>query len=330
MKIGVGIIGTSGIATHYANKLQKISGVSLEWIYSRSKQRAETFAQKHAIPHFSNQLTPLLEDKNTHALLILNEPIHHIQIALMGLKAKKHLLIEKPLAVDPTDAKILLDRAKTCKNQTLSVISPFRFNPILREMKTYLENETHGTPKTAILSLMWQRDQTYYEKGNGWRVQHSPVFVNQGIHWLDVLNWFFGVSHTVYATSRATRPFLHCPDQSSALIEYLDGVSVVAVAGTFTSKKWPDQLTIYHARGRLDYQEQLGPPPPDGFKTRLGRWLLNQPRWGRSIPDGMLLQLEDFFASIREGRPPTVTLTHGLEALKLANAVSRVLTSPHV
>jgi predicted dehydrogenase len=323
ISIGIGIVGTSGIAAHYADKLCGITATHPAWIHSRSTERAERFAARHKIPRASNQLDALLADDSVQAVLILNEPGRHLAVARRCLAAGKHLLIEKPLAVDLADAKMFLNEAKHHQDQIISVISPYRFNPILAEMKATLDKEARNLPKTVVLSMMWHRDQAYYDKGDGWRRDHSPVFMNQGIHWLDVLNWFFGKPHAVHAASRASRSFLACPDQSSALVEYADGVSVIAAAGTFPAKVWPDQFTIYHAGGRLDYQELLGPTPPNGFRERLGRWLLKQPRWGRTLPDGMLLQLEDFFTAIRDNRPPLVTLGAGYAALELAATITR-------
>ena len=299
-----------------------MSGVKLAWVQSRTYQRAEKFALQHNISQASDQLDALLADSAVSAVLILNEPDRHLAAARLCLQADKHLLIEKPLANDIADAANFLQETEKYQDQVISVISPYRFNPILQEMKAALDNRPNNMATTVIMSMMWHRDRAYYHKGDGWRLKSSPVFMNQGIHWLDVLNWFFGTPRNVYATSRASRSFLSCPDQSSALIEYDGGVSVLAAAGTFAPKGFPDQFTIFHGGGRLDYQELLGPSAPNGFRDRLGRWLLKQPRWGRSLPNAMQLQLEDFITAIQQSTSPTVTIQAAFAAMKLADAIT--------
>ncbi|MBF0128065.1 MAG: hypothetical protein HQM02_12760, partial [Magnetococcales bacterium] len=139
-----------------------------------------------------------------------------------------------------------------------------------------------------------------------------------------VLNWFFGVPVRVRASSHSTRPFLDCADHSGALIDYPGGVTVLVAGGTHVGRSWPDQLTLYLGAERLDYQELLGPSPPRDFRTRLGRWLMGQPCRGRTLPDGMALQLADFVAAIRSHGQPRVTLRDGLLALRVADGISRL------
>nr|CRH08059.1 Protein of unknown function. putative oxidoreductase [Candidatus Magnetococcus massalia] len=325
--LGIALVGCSGIATYYAQKIQKLPGVALVAMHSRCQERAEAFAAEHGIASVYSDLQTLCADPGVDALVIVNEPSRHMEAALAGVQAGKHLLIEKPLAHSVAAAEPLLQAADG-KELSISVISPYRFNPLLQEMKNALSQMDREAPITALLTLRWARGAEYYAKGDGWRASQGAVLMNQGIHWLDTLNWFFGPPLEVQAQSAASRPFVRCADSSHALIHYAQGVTAMVAATTHLQRSQPDRFTILHSGGELDYQSLLGPRSAGSFRTRLGRWLLGQPRWGRTLPDSMTLQLEDFISAMGEKRPPRVTLADGMRALKLAEEVSQ-LTASH-
>lgn len=324
MDLQIGIIGTSGIVHYHVKKLKSIKGVTCKWVYSRNKERAEEFAKNNGVEKGTDQLNELLEDKSVAILMIFTEPSRHVDIARQGLEAGKHLLIEKPLDVDFAKAELFFQEAQK-SDRIIGVFSQYRFDPELKKMKLILDNEARSLPKTASLLFMKGRDRSYYEHGTGWRLTDSPAFLNQGIHWLDVLNWFFGEPLRVTATSRITRPYLHCADMSAALIDYPMDVSVVVHGGTFGSGKLDDQFTIIHPKGVLDYQTMKGPTPPNGFREKLGRKLLRQPVWGAADTDTQNLALKDFIESVRENRTPVCSLANGFAAFKLAYSISHAM-----
>ncbi len=325
--IRVAIIGTSGIASTYARRFLRINGVVLECIHSRNVQRARDFAAQHGIPRFTDDLDDIVTDERIQAVLIVTEPERHLDIALRMLLAKKHMLIEKPLDVTPQKAEEFASKAQGFEG-IISVVSQKRFDPVLQEMKSRLDREAAaGTPKTVQISMMWHRDQEYYQKGTGWREKHSAVFLNQGIHWLDVSNWFFGEPVRIRATSRNTRPFLDCVDQTTALLDYPDNTSVSLCGGTFCDRSYPDRFTIYHSQGYLDYEEMKNARQP---KRRLrdrvmSRLLKRKVKQNQNQSEGSLFskQLKDFIAAIRQNRAPVTTLDNALLTLKVAHAVSQ-------
>ncbi|MBF0444434.1 MAG: Gfo/Idh/MocA family oxidoreductase [Magnetococcales bacterium] len=319
----VAIIGTSGIVPYHIKRLHKITGVTCKWIHSRNLARSEQFAKDNGVLQGTDSLTAILNDDTVDIVMIFNEPTRHVDIATQGLAAGKHLLIEKPVDVDISKAEGLVLAAKN-SDRIVGVISQYRFDPLLQQMKKTLEKEAKDLPKTAALTIMKSRNQKYYEWGTGWRISHSPAFMNQGIHWLDVLNWFFGEPMKVHSTATITRPFLQCADMGAALIDYPGNVSVVVHGGTFSSVNLEDQFTIIHPNGSLDYQTLKGPKPPKNFRERLGRKLLKEPVWGVPDCDIQQLAMDDYIAAVREKRAPISSLANGLSALKLAHALSEV------
>ncbi|MEO5334574.1 MAG: Gfo/Idh/MocA family oxidoreductase [Magnetococcus sp. YQC-5] len=323
--IGVALIGTSGIAARHVASLQKIPHVTLRWIVSRDLARAERFAQKLGIQKGTNRLELALDDPSVHVVMIFTEPMRHVNLALLALQAGKDLLIEKPLDVDPVKGELLLEAALG-SNQVIGIVSPYRFEPALIEMKQRLDSEARDLPKLASLRCLWPRNQHYYEQGNGWRMDYSPFFLNQGIHWLDALNGLFGSPLRVCATSRVTRPFLRCADMSAALIDYPGEVTAVVSGGSFGTTKEPDHFSVVYPGGMLDFQKLKGSPPPNTLREHMARLILRQPVGNHPVTDTAFLVCKDFINAVRTRGQPGATLADGWKALRLAHQISHLNT----
>lgn len=319
-KIGCAILGISNVARLYAVRLQRMANIRLITAWGRDHKRSMEFAKEFGLEAPPVHLETVMTDPRVDALLILTEPSRHVALARTGIAAGKHLLIEKPLALHPMEARELV-RDTQDSALTLGIVSQMRFHPRLLEMKQTLNALPENTPKLAMLSILWRRDENYFRHGTGWRCQESAVLINQGIHWLDVLNWFFGPPCVVHGHSFQSRPFLACPDFSTAMITYPGQTQAMVGAATFCDQGHADRLEIHHPGGSLHYTPH-GNPLPVGWRERLAQWLKRQ-----SLPSGpgfdlLQRQLDDFFAAIRQKRPPRVTLQDGLLALELAVAAS--------
>ncbi|NGZ07266.1 MAG: Gfo/Idh/MocA family oxidoreductase [Magnetococcales bacterium] len=317
----VAILGTSGFAATHVRALKKIPGVRIVGVYSRTLVRARQFADAHAIARATDQLEPLLDDPELRAVVIVTEPERHVELAWRALEANKDFLIEKPLGIDFGQAERLVAKAQAA-NRVGSVVSQLRFDPILQRMHHRVQAlRTSQAPMLASVSVMMPRDQNYYAKGDGWRGVSGSVILNQAVHWVDLLNWFFGEPQRIHAVSTITRPFLHCPDQCAAVLHYPHPVTVTLISGTFSQGRFPPQLTIHHPEGCLDYQELRGPPPPKNWRERLGRKLAGQRVWGEVEVDAFERMMADFIDAVRMRHPPAVSLEDGLSALKVALAI---------
>ncbi|GAB0057963.1 scyllo-inositol 2-dehydrogenase (NADP(+)) IolU [Candidatus Magnetaquicoccaceae bacterium FCR-1] len=318
--VRLAILGVSGIASGYVKVARALPGVTLEAVWGRDAARTRAFAARHAIPRAETELSAILASPTIDGVLILTEPARHIELATLALEHDKPMLIEKPLGMELTACRAFVARAQA-SDLPIGVVSPYRFNPLLAGIKADLDRIDPEAPKIAQLTLFWPRDEAYYRHGDGWRSRDGAVLVNQGIHWIDTLNWFFGHPERVEACSWPSRPFLSGADAGAVLLAYPRHATVLIAAGTFAPER-EDQLVIHHPGGRIDYAALRGPPAPRHFRERLGRWLLGGPVWGRALPDMMALQLADFVSALRERRPPAVTLADGLSALEVALAAS--------
>jgi predicted dehydrogenase len=143
--------------------------------------------------------------------------------------------------------------------------------------------------------------------------------VNHAIHWLDVMNWFFGKPSEVAVVNGRSREFLECADYASGLVRYAGGQLVVFSCGTYCNLSHPDHLTIDSPVGRCDYRGTGTRMAGRSLARKAARWL-GLKRFDQ--PNPMQRQVQDFVDSVREGREPPTTVDQAYEALKLASALS--------
>src|SRR5678816_135953 len=97
MAIRLGILGTGGMANHQAENFAKIDGVTLASCFDVVPDRATAFAERHKIQRVASNADDLIDQVD--AVTIVTPDRFHKQGALEVLRARKHLLCEKPLTV---------------------------------------------------------------------------------------------------------------------------------------------------------------------------------------------------------------------------------------
>ena len=264
-------------------------------IYSRSHERAAELAGEFGVdvvPDFSK----LLEDARIDAVAILTEPHRHVSLALPALACGKHVLIEKPVAARLADAEALCAAAEASAG-VATVISQFRYDSRLAEMKRLLDAGAVGRPRSARLRMAWCRDRAYYAAGNGWRGRYGNVLLNQAIHWLDVLLWLFGpAQEPVEARLWNRLPGIEAYDSAELRLRF-KGVTVEVSATTSMPANEPLQLSVSGSTGTL----RLEPHVSDSNAA-------------------LELQIREFLDAARGATTPSVGPREARDALRLVRA----------
>ncbi len=111
-KVRLAILGTGGMANVHAERFAAIPGCSVVAAADVDLQRAEDFAAKHAIPAAYAGVKELLKKAEIDAVTIVTPDAFHAPLSIACLKAGKHVLCEKPLAVTYPDARKMVAAAK--------------------------------------------------------------------------------------------------------------------------------------------------------------------------------------------------------------------------
>jgi len=111
-KVRLAIIGTGGMANFHAQKFSSIRGVEMVAACDVDLARVEGFCEKHGIPAAFTDVGAMLKQMDLDAVSIVTPDAFHAPLSIQCLKAGKHVLCEKPLALNHADTRRMVAAAK--------------------------------------------------------------------------------------------------------------------------------------------------------------------------------------------------------------------------
>jgi UDP-N-acetyl-2-amino-2-deoxyglucuronate dehydrogenase len=335
--IGIGIVGCGMISEIQADAIRKVSGARIVAFCDTRPAAAEARAAQFGGRPYAH-IEDLLANPAVDAVSICTPSGGHLEPALLAARAKKHVLVEKPIevTVERVDEIIAACRGNRVK---LGAIVPRRFLGSSRAVKAAVDGGRFGTISLATVHIKWYRSPEYYAKG-GWRgtyrLDGGGVLMNQGIHGIDLLQWLMGGVEVVTAfTSTRAHPGLEVEDVAVVSMIFRSG-ALGAIEGTTGS--WPGdniRIEISGFDGSAVLEDETirawrfrnALPEDDDIRLRFG------PRDGagsggatdpRAIDsEGHRQQLQDFVDAVREDRPPRIDGVEAREAVAIISAVYR-------
>lgn len=110
-----GIISTGSIANDFALALKNTPGATLQAVASRNQGAADKFAESHGFAKAYASYEALVADKEVDIVYIATPHTFHCDNILMCLDAGKHVLSEKPMVVNASQAEKCIAKAKEKK-----------------------------------------------------------------------------------------------------------------------------------------------------------------------------------------------------------------------
>jgi len=226
----------------------------------------EVFMKRHGIPEGYTALDDMLNNKEIDAIYVATPIFLHYEIALQALKAGKHVLVEKPMAMNNKECEILISEAEK-QGVRLGVAYYRRFFPKIDEIKRLISEDVIGDVVGArILFHSWYnpgKDDPKY-----WRVIKSkggggPLW-DMGSHKLDMLIDLLGMPRNVSALMSTQTHDYDVEDSCSVLLELENGGHCIA-GFNWNSKVWADEFVILGTNGRI----KLDPCDGDGIELEL-------------------------------------------------------------
>ena len=145
-----GIIGAGNIAEKMSEAIALCENNRLHCVASKSLEKAQSFAAKHAISADSYQ--GLVERDDIDVVYIATTHNFHYDNAMLALTHGKHLLIEKPFTVNAPQAKTLIELAR--KNNCFMMEAIWtRFLPSIQAVKETIESGAIGEVKLFDISF---------------------------------------------------------------------------------------------------------------------------------------------------------------------------------
>jgi predicted dehydrogenase len=146
--INWGIIGPGGIATRFAQAMTMVDGGEIVAVASRSLDRAQAFAARFAIPSSYDDVQALVADSRVDAVYVASPHFRHEADTLAAIAAGKHVLCEKPFAINAIQARRMAEAGRVRGTFLMEAIWS-RFLPAYRILADVLLEERIGDPLLA-------------------------------------------------------------------------------------------------------------------------------------------------------------------------------------
>ncbi|MCM8786986.1 MAG: Gfo/Idh/MocA family oxidoreductase [Candidatus Omnitrophica bacterium] len=227
------IVGCGRIAPRHADSIASLKNAKLWAVCDIKKERADLFGKKYRAKIYYS-LNKLLKDKEIDIVDICTPSYLHAEMGIQAANKGKHIIVEKPMALNLKDANNLISASKENKVK-LSVVLQNRFNPAMKDLKKLVESKKLGKIYLASVCVRWFRPQSYYEdEWHGKKGTGDGVVINQTSHHLDALVWLLGMPKSVFAYTGTLAHKTEVEDVATAVFKYKNGALAVLETSTFT------------------------------------------------------------------------------------------------
>jgi myo-inositol 2-dehydrogenase/D-chiro-inositol 1-dehydrogenase len=248
-----GLIGFGAWGSHHARAIVESPRAQLVAIAARSEKSQAAAREAHPGVRVVGDYRELLGDPAIEVVdAVLPSHLHH-PIGMDVLRAGRHLLMEKPMALSEAECDDLLAAARE-RRLKLAVGHEFRLSSLWGKAKQMIDAGAIGTPQYLLIEL-WRRP--YRLGADGWRYDIQRVgnwILEEPIHFFDLARWYFsglGDPVSVFARANSRQPdHPELQDNFSAIVNF-PGSAYAVISQTLSAFEHHQVVKITGTRGSL-------------------------------------------------------------------------------
>ena len=247
-----GIIGCGRIAPRHADSIRDIAGARLVAVADIIESRARHLSGIHGAKSYFDY-RDLLSDPEIDIVNICTPSGMHAGMAIEALRAGKHVIVEKPMAMNPADAQRMIAAAQAA-DRKLCVVLQNRYNPPMQDFYDTVRQGRIGRVLLAAVTVRWYRPQEYYEDGwHGTRDMDGGALMNQSIHHIDALRWLMNEPvESVFAYTGTLAHQIEAEDVGVVVVRFRSGALGTIEGSTITyPQNLEASIALFGERGSL-------------------------------------------------------------------------------
>jgi UDP-N-acetyl-2-amino-2-deoxyglucuronate dehydrogenase len=192
MKIKFAVIGCGHIGKRHAEMITRNEDSELVALID-VKKREDLKIENFNVPLFSSLSEFMKAGIDVDVINIATPNGYHAAQALECLGAKKHVVIEKPMALNKQDAEKVIFKALHVHKHVFAVMQN-RYSPPSVWIKDLIESNKLGKIYMVQLNCYWNRDNRYYkpDSWHGNKDLDGGTLYTQFSHFIDIMYWLFG------------------------------------------------------------------------------------------------------------------------------------------
>ncbi|MDA9089487.1 Gfo/Idh/MocA family oxidoreductase [Maribacter arcticus] len=325
-QVGVGIIGSQFIANIHAEALKTVADAVIVAVMSPNEAHVKTFAEQHKIPNWFTDIDAFLALDDID-MVILGAPNYlHCEIAVKIAKAKKHVVVEKPLCLNLEEADLMIE---TCKENKVKLMyaEELCFTPKYVRLKALLDEGALGYP--VLFKQSEKHDGPHADHFYDVEKSGGGVMMDMGCHAIQFFRWLNPKASivSVYAQMQTSvhKDKTIGDDNSVLILEFSNGVTAIAEESWIKKGGMDDKAEIHGSEGVayadvlqgnsiLTYSEKgIGYAVEKAGNTKGWSFTMYEELWNYGFPQ----EMAHFVDCVKNDRTPLVTGEDGKAVLEV-------------
>ena len=247
------LVGCGRIGKVHAEQISTIG--KLIAVCDIDKEKAIEFAEKYNATAYYTLTELLAHEKELDIITICTPNGLHAQQSIDCLKAGKHVLCEKPMALKVEDCKAMIEASEKA-NKKLFIVKQNRFNPPVVALKKAIDEGRLGKIVNVQLNCFWNRNADYYSNSTwkGTKELDGGTLFTQFSHFIDLLYWTIGDIEDieVYTSNALHQNMIEFEDTGVVILKFENGaLGTVNYTVNAHQKNMEGSLTVFGEKGTI-------------------------------------------------------------------------------
>ena len=267
------LIGCGKIGVRHAEHIKHYA--ELVAVCDIDKEKTATLSREYNTVAYTDLDALLANETGVEVVSVCTPNGLHAQHSIKALRAGKHVLCEKPMAISVNDCGEMIKEAERA-NKRLFAIKQNRFNPPVIAVKNAIDKGVLGKIFSFHVSCFWNRNERYYH--NSWKGtadMDGGTLFTQFSHFIDLIYHLLGDVNNAYALTRnfAHQSVIDFEDTGVAILELHNG-AIGSLHYTVNShqRNMEGSITLVAEKGTVkiggQYLNELEYQNIEGFEIR--------------------------------------------------------------
>lgn len=192
-RVKTALVGAGFVGPHHIEAARRLGFVDVVAVASSSRDSAEAKAARLNIPKAYSSYEALLDDPEVEVIHNCTPNDLHLPVTLAAIERGKHVIADKPLALNSADAVVMLDAARK-SGIVHAVTFNYRYNPLMQQARVMATRGDLGD--VHFVHGHYLQDWLLYPNDYNWRLEKeggsSRAVADIGSHWCDLAGYVIG------------------------------------------------------------------------------------------------------------------------------------------
>lgn len=330
LPIRFALIGCGRIAKNHVGPLSELFVAKLVAVCDLKPERAKALSDKCGVPMYTNYHEMLSQEQVDVVSILTPSGMHPAHTIDIMRRYRKHVVIEKPMALACNDLARMQAVAEA-EGVKIFPVYQNRYNRAVQKVRQDLVSGALGRPVLGTVRVRWCRPQRYYDR-DAWRgtwAMDGGALTNQGIHYLDLLQYLLGDVECVASRTATQLVRVEVEDTAVATLRFANGaLGVIEVTTAARPDDFEASVSVLAERGTAILT---------GIAcNQLSTYTLDPEAaaaCSENFPDaygfGHWPFFQDVIADLTDGCAHPISFAEGMRAIRLLNALYRSAEENH-